>query len=165
MIGTNSDPTVHADLSLVFEIAFVGDDDDGEGVLVFDAEDLLVEGAYFLERVAGCDGVDEKETLACAHVLLAHGTASHVNLALKVNERTPWHTRILPDQLCPEHQAAPLRHQSRIAFGTSLSAVVRDKVDSVARRDTPSMVGSYSSTKWLWINWIVRADFPTPGVV
>jgi len=26
----------------------------------------------------------------------------------------------------------------------------------------PSMVGSYSSTKWLWINWIVKADFPTP---
>lgn len=25
------------------------------------------------------------------------------------------------------------------------------------------MVGSYSSTKWLWMNWIVSADFPTPG--
>lgn len=27
----------------------------------------------------------------------------------------------------------------------------------------PSIVGSYSSTKWLWMNWIVKADFPTPG--
>ena len=25
------------------------------------------------------------------------------------------------------------------------------------------MVGSYSSTKWLWINWIVNADLPTPS--
>lgn len=24
------------------------------------------------------------------------------------------------------------------------------------------MVGSYSSTKWFWISWMVRADFPTP---
>jgi hypothetical protein len=29
--------------------------------------------------------------------------------------------------------------------------------------DSPSIVGSYSSTKWLWMNWIVRADFPTPA--
>ena len=24
------------------------------------------------------------------------------------------------------------------------------------------MVGSYSSTKWFWINWMVRALLPTP---
>jgi len=24
------------------------------------------------------------------------------------------------------------------------------------------MVGSYSSTKWLWISWMVRHDLPTP---
>jgi hypothetical protein len=24
------------------------------------------------------------------------------------------------------------------------------------------MVGSYSSTKWLWISWMVKQDFPTP---
>ena len=29
-------------------------------------------------------------------------------------------------------------------------------------KDEPSIVGSYSSTKWLWINWMVRQDFPTP---
>ena len=28
--------------------------------------------------------------------------------------------------------------------------------------DVPSIVGSYSSTKWLWINWMVRHDLPTP---
>lgn len=26
----------------------------------------------------------------------------------------------------------------------------------------PSIVGSYSSTKWLWISWMVKQDFPTP---
>jgi hypothetical protein len=26
----------------------------------------------------------------------------------------------------------------------------------------PSMVGSYSSTKWLWISWMVKQLFPTP---
>lgn len=25
-----------------------------------------------------------------------------------------------------------------------------------------SIVGSYSSTKWFWMSWMVRADFPTP---
>ena len=24
------------------------------------------------------------------------------------------------------------------------------------------MTGSYSSTKWLWMNWMVRADLPEP---
>lgn len=28
--------------------------------------------------------------------------------------------------------------------------------------DTPSIVGSYSSTKWLWISWMVKQDLPTP---
>jgi hypothetical protein len=26
----------------------------------------------------------------------------------------------------------------------------------------PSMVGSYSSTKWLWMSWMVKQLFPTP---
>lgn len=42
---------------------------------------------------------------------------------------------------------------------TQVSAVV--KYDE-GKHDSPSIVGSYSSTKWLWINWIVKADFPTP---
>lgn len=40
------------DLALVLEIALVGDEDDGEDILVLDAEDLLVKGRDFLERVA-----------------------------------------------------------------------------------------------------------------
>ena len=68
--------TIHADLTLVFKIAFVRNDDNGERVLIFDSEDLLVEGADFLERVARCDRIDEEETFTGAHILLAHSTVS-----------------------------------------------------------------------------------------
>jgi hypothetical protein len=44
--------TIHANLALVLKIAFVRDDNDGEGVLILNTEYLLVEGANFLERVA-----------------------------------------------------------------------------------------------------------------
>ena len=66
--------TVHSHLPLVLQIALVRDNDDGERVLVFHAEDLLVERADFLKRVARCDGVDQEETLSRAHVLLTHRT-------------------------------------------------------------------------------------------
>ena len=117
-------PTLRANLSLVFAVTIVGYDDDGERVQLFDTEDVLVKRAYFIERVAGCDGVDEKESLACARVLLAHSTAGSVGLAFGAHEQTLQHTHILPDRRCPEHRAAPLRHQLRIAFGRYLSAVV-----------------------------------------
>lgn len=41
--------TIHSDLTFVLKVAFVGDDDDWEGVLVLDTKDLLVESADFLE--------------------------------------------------------------------------------------------------------------------
>jgi len=63
---------VHADLTLVFQIALVRHDDNGERVLVLHTEDLLVECADFFERIAGGDRVYEKETLSRAHVLLTH---------------------------------------------------------------------------------------------
>ena len=71
--------TVHANLPFVFKIAFVCDDNDGEGVLVFDSEDLLVEGAYFFEGVAGSNGVHEQEAFTGAHVLFAHRTGRRVS--------------------------------------------------------------------------------------
>lgn len=61
-------------LTLVFKIALVSNEDDGEEVLVLDAENLLVKGRDFLKRVAGCDRVDEQEPLAGAHVLFTHST-------------------------------------------------------------------------------------------
>ena len=66
--------TIHADLALKLEVALVCDDDDGERVLILHAQDLLVERAYFLERVPRSDRVDEQKPFAGPHVLLAHGT-------------------------------------------------------------------------------------------
>lgn len=56
--------TVHANLSLIFKVALVGDDNHWERVLVLDSENTLMERGDFLERVARCNGVDEEETLA-----------------------------------------------------------------------------------------------------
>lgn len=67
--------TVHADLALKLEVAFVCDDDDGERILVLHAQNLLVERADFLERVPRGDRVDEQKAFAGPHVLLAHSTA------------------------------------------------------------------------------------------
>lgn len=61
-----------SDLSLVLEIALVCHNDDGEVVFVFDTKDLLMECRDFVKTVAGRNAVDEKETLASAHVLLSH---------------------------------------------------------------------------------------------
>ena len=58
--------------TLLLQIALVGDDDDGEVVLVLDAQDLLLEGHDFFEGLARGYGVDEQEALAGAHVLFPH---------------------------------------------------------------------------------------------
>ena len=65
--------TFCAHLSLGVQIALVADNDDGEVVLVLDAQNLLLECDDLLEALARCYAVDEQETLACSHVLLAHG--------------------------------------------------------------------------------------------
>jgi hypothetical protein len=60
-------------LPLAIEIALVADDNHGEVVLVFYAQDLLLEGHNLLEALAVGYRVDEQEALAGPHVLLAHG--------------------------------------------------------------------------------------------
>ena len=67
--------TIHPDLTLVLQVALVGNEDDREAILVLHPQDLLVECADFLERIPGGDGVDEQESLARTHVLLPHGPA------------------------------------------------------------------------------------------
>lgn len=59
---------MHADLPLILEIRLVGDDEDGEEILVLDPEDLLVELGDLLERVPRGDGVDKEETFTRSHV-------------------------------------------------------------------------------------------------
>lgn len=66
------EPTVHTDLTLEFQIAFVGSDNDRESVLVFDSENLLMKGIDFFEGITRSDGINEQESLAGAHVLLTH---------------------------------------------------------------------------------------------
>ena len=44
--------TVHANLSLVLQVAFVGHNDNRESVLILYPTDLLVESTYLLERIA-----------------------------------------------------------------------------------------------------------------
>ena len=51
-------------LAFDLQIALVSNEDDGEKVLVLDTEDLLVEGRDFFKRVARCDRVYKKKTLA-----------------------------------------------------------------------------------------------------
>ena len=61
-------------LSVVFEIRLVCDDDNRELVLILDTEDLLVECGDFLERASRRDGVYEEEAFTGAHVLFPHST-------------------------------------------------------------------------------------------
>jgi hypothetical protein len=65
--------TFCAHLSLGVQIALVSDNNDGEVVLVLDAQNLLLECDDLLEALARCDAVDEQEAFACSHILLAHG--------------------------------------------------------------------------------------------
>lgn len=60
------------DHTLLLQITLVGDDNDGEVILVLDAQDLLLEGHDFFEGLARCNGVDEQESLAGSHVLFSH---------------------------------------------------------------------------------------------
>lgn len=66
--------TLGGDLTFTFQIALVGDNDDGKVVLVFDSQNLLVERGDFLKRIAAGNGVDAKETFTGSHVLFTHGT-------------------------------------------------------------------------------------------
>ena len=51
--------TIHANLPLKLKVALVGDDNDGERVLILHAQYLLVKRADFLKRVPRGDRVDE----------------------------------------------------------------------------------------------------------
>lgn len=65
-------PTLLGDHTLLLQITLVGNDDDGEVILVLDAQDLLLEGHDFFEGLTRCDGVDKQEALAGTHVLFSH---------------------------------------------------------------------------------------------
>jgi len=60
------------DLALGLEIALVAEDDDGDGVGVLHAEDLVAEARHFVKAGAGGDTVHAQEALARPHVLISH---------------------------------------------------------------------------------------------
>ena len=64
--------TLSGHFPLAFEIALVAHHDHGERVLVLHSQDLLLECCDLLEALSGCDRVDQEESFACSHVLLAH---------------------------------------------------------------------------------------------
>jgi hypothetical protein len=132
--------TIHAHLALVLEIAFVGNDDDGERVLVLYSEDLLVERRDFFKRVAGGDRIDEEEAFSCTHVLLTHRTVLLlISKYTKVSKRKPdrsrrpektgqgwagsgtWdpRTHILLDRQYRAHRGAQPRRRSHTACDTN----------------------------------------------
>lgn len=71
-MGTYEKRTLLGDRTLLLQITLVGNDDDGEVILVLDAQDLLLEGHDFFEGLARRNGVDEQESLAGSHVLFSH---------------------------------------------------------------------------------------------
>ena len=104
-------------MPLVLQIALVSDDDDWERVLVLHTQNLLVESANFLERIAGSDGVDQEETLSRAHVLLTHRTAFR-DILVGVRKRLAEHarTRIPLGQRYPGRRGAqPRRLRAHLA--------------------------------------------------
>jgi len=66
--------TFCADFAFRLQVAFVSDYYDGEIVLVFDSQNLLLECQDFLKALTGGYAIDEEKAFAGAHVLLAHGT-------------------------------------------------------------------------------------------
>lgn len=65
--------TLLGDNAVGLQIALVSDNNDGEVVLVLDAQDLLLVRHDFLKGLARGDRVDQKEAFSRAHVLLSHG--------------------------------------------------------------------------------------------
>lgn len=61
------------DGTVVLEVGFVTDDDEGDALVVFDTDDLLAELVEFVEGAETCDGEDEEEALAGFHVEFSKG--------------------------------------------------------------------------------------------
>jgi len=119
--------TVHADLTLVFEIALVPNEHHRKVILVLDPEDLLMELVDFLKRFSSGYRVYEDEAFSGAHVLFAHGSACRAvrKVAIEMNRiaflcvnatlsRMVWLcslTRILLGRPCPKRQSMRPHHR------------------------------------------------------
>jgi hypothetical protein len=61
-------------LTLALQITLVANDNHGEIVLVFDSQNLLLEGGDFLKTLARSNRIDQQEALSSSHVLFTHST-------------------------------------------------------------------------------------------
>ena len=68
----SSSLTVHPNLALVLEIAFVSNEHHRKVILILDPKDLLMELVDLLERLSSGYRVNEDEPFSGAHVLFAH---------------------------------------------------------------------------------------------
>ena len=59
--------------AVFFEVALVADDDEGDALVVFDADDLVAEFVEFGKGGEGGDGEDEEEALTGFHVEFSVG--------------------------------------------------------------------------------------------
>lgn len=120
---------IHANLALVFKVALVGDDDDRERILILDTENLLMEGANFLEGIARGDGIYQKEALARSHVLFAHcpvfflsGGVQNVEKCDLVINNTLFTVRILNGRVIFIHKVALNELDGESGFPDTTSA-------------------------------------------
>lgn len=54
--------------TITLEVRFVADDDDGDVLVIFDADDLLAKLGELVEAAPAGDGENKEEPLACFHV-------------------------------------------------------------------------------------------------
>jgi hypothetical protein len=66
--------TFGANLSLAFQITLVTHDDDGEIILIFDSQNLLLESQDFLKTLSTGYAVYQQKPFTSSHVLLSHCT-------------------------------------------------------------------------------------------
>lgn len=155
--------TVHAHLALVFEIALVGDDDHGELIHVLDPQDLLIERADFFKRVARRDGVYQQEAFASSHVLLPHGPCEAFrNWKNLMGSREHSPVFFLPSRVQHIKKGYLVVNDALLAIrvcqeGARAQRACKQETSKVRQKlcregrllYLPSIVGSYSSTKWL----------------
>jgi hypothetical protein len=111
------------DLSVLFEVAFVGQNDDREALLVFDSQNLVIEALDRIEAQSRSDAVDNRESLACEIQRRLKKKKKEKQMEFKKRKKKylngctglAWHCTPLgrPYRECP---ACTFRHQCSLAF-------------------------------------------------
>ena len=142
--------TVCAYLTLILEITLVGNDDDGERVLILYPQNLLMEGTDFLKRVSGCDRVDKQKPFPRTHVLLSHSSADGVMLCERSISKSNLPIFLLTSRI-PKGQLHVLSIDLNIG-----DIVLEDGWDIDLSSHSISLVGiPRSSSSHFWVDVVV----------